>query len=267
MKLANLTYNDLSEIRHLQPEGWPDIVQDFKFYLDADFCLPVKKVHGNRIVGIGAAIILGDSAWIAHIIVDPEFRKRGIGFNIVQGILHMLKAYSARSYMLIATEMGKSLYEKAGFRTVSEYSYFQKEIPWKDQTISGKVFPCETAFYSEILELDKQVSGENRAALLIDHLHTSKVYIQNNSVSGAYIPELGEGLIIADTITAGIELMKVKYAIRDKAVLPDNNEAGISFLEQNGFTKTPAKGTRMVFGEEVKWEPGKIFSRIGGNLG
>jgi ribosomal protein S18 acetylase RimI-like enzyme len=267
MKFATVTYNDLGEIRHLQPEGWPDIVKDFKFYLDADFCLPVKKVLGKRIIGVGAAIVLGDSAWIAHIIVDSGFRKRGIGFSIVEELMKKLQGFSIRSYLLIATEMGKSLYERAGFKAISEYAYFQREIPWNNQTNSGNVFPCETAFYSEILELDRKISGEKRGGLLMDHLPASKVYIHHNSVSGAYFPELGEGLIIANTLTAGIELMKVKYATRDKAVLPENNEAGISFLEQHGFTRTPAKGTRMVLGEGVKWEPAKIFSRIGGNLG
>jgi len=267
MKFATVTYHDLGEIRHLQPEGWPDIVKEFKFYLDADFCLPVKKVHGNRMVGIGAAIILGDSAWIAHIIVDPEFRKRGIGFSIVEELMQKLKGFSIRSYLLIATEMGKSLYEKAGFKGVSDYAYFKREMPWNDPIISDKVVPYETAFYSEILKLDQKITGENRGELLMDHMHTSKVFIENNSVAGTYIPDLGEGLIIANTVTAGTELMKVKYAIKDKAVLPAENEAGISFLEQNGFAKTSVRGTRMVYGKEVQWQPDKIYSRIGGNLG
>jgi GNAT superfamily N-acetyltransferase len=121
---ASVTYNDLQEIRKLQPEGWPDIVTDFKFYLNADFCLTVKIVFENRIVGIGAAIILGDSAWLAHIIVDKEFRNKGIGSSIVEELMKKLKGFSLRSYLLVATEMGKSLYEKAGFRVVSDYAYY-----------------------------------------------------------------------------------------------------------------------------------------------
>jgi len=267
MKFATVTYNDLKEIGKLQPEGWPDIVTDFKFYLDSGFCIPIKIVLGNRIVGLGAAILLGDSAWIAHIIVDEEFRNKGIGYSIVEELLNRLKAYSLKSYMLIATETGKSLYEKAGFKAVSDYAYFRREIPWKDQKISGKVLPYKTAYFSEIMELDKKISGENRGSLLFDHLSTSKVYIQNNSLAGVYIPGSGEGLIIADTLSAGLELMKEKYSIIDKAVLPAENVAGIAFLEQNGFVKTPVKGTRMVYGEDVTWKPDKIFSRIGGNLG
>ncbi len=267
MKFATVTYNDLKEIGKLQPEGWPEIVTDFKFYLDADFCLPVKKIRGNRIVGIGAAIILGDTAWIAHIIVDEEFRNKGIGYSIVEELLNRLKGYALKSYLLIATEMGKSLYEKAGFKAVSDYAYFRREAPWSDQTSSDTVQPYEATFIYDIFELDRKISGEDRSVLLRDHLVGSKICIQNDSVGGVYIPDLGEGLIIADTIYAGTELMKIKYSVVEKAVLPVANHAGISFLEQNGFVKTPVKGTRMVYGEDVRWMPDKIFSRIGGNLG
>ena len=46
MKFAAVTYDDLTEIRHLQPEGWPDIVKDFKFYLMLDSACPLKKYPG-----------------------------------------------------------------------------------------------------------------------------------------------------------------------------------------------------------------------------
>jgi len=61
--------------------------------------------------------------------------------------------------------------------------------------------------------------------------------------------------------------MKSKYAVNDRAVLPAENDAGISFLEQNGFVKTSVRGTRMAYGEDIQWIPDKIFSRIGGNIG
>lgn len=267
MKFATVTYNDLNEIGYLQPEGWPDIAVDFKFYVDSQFCIPIKTVLGTRIVGIGAAILLGDSAWIAHIIVEKESRNKGIGSTIVEELLNRLKAYSMKTCMLIATEMGKSIYEKAGFRVVSEYAYFRREKPWSDRIISDQVRPYEKAFSSDIMELDRNISGEDRSKLLRDHLKGSKIYIRNKNLAGIYVPDLGEGSIIADTISAGTELMKIKYAVIDKAVLPAENHAGISFLEQNGFIRTPVQGTRMVYGEEVRWKPDRIFSRIGGNLG
>jgi hypothetical protein len=52
MKFPTVTYNDLKEIRKLQPEGWPDIVTDFKFYLNAGFYLLVKKYLGTGLLDL-----------------------------------------------------------------------------------------------------------------------------------------------------------------------------------------------------------------------
>ena len=184
MKFTEVKFDDLIEIRKLQPEDWPDIVTDFEFYIDSAFCNPIKTVLGDKTVGIGVSIVFGESAWIAHIIVDSEFRKRGIGSRIVEELLNNLRAYSINTFMLIATEIGEPLYEKAGFKVVSEYCYFQRETPWKDQIISKNVVPYTSEHYAEIIELDKKISGESREVLLYDYLKVSKVFLQNHSVKG-----------------------------------------------------------------------------------
>jgi len=61
--------------------------------------------------------------------------------------------------------------------------------------------------------------------------------------------------------------MKVKYASADKAVLPPDNLHGINFLKQHGFKITDTRGTRMILGKDINWQPEKVFSRIGGNYG
>jgi len=83
---------------------------------------------------------------------------------------------------------------------------------------------------------------------------------------GYYFPQPGEGLIVADTIEAGIALMKFKYSNVDKAVLPADNFAGIDFLKKNGFVEK-SRCFRMARGHGLAWYPDKIFSRIGGNFG
>ena len=64
---------------------------------------------------------------------------------------------------------------------------------------------------------------------------------------------MGEGLIIAKNSDAGIELMKLKYSMVDRAVIPSNNLAGLRFLQLNGF-KQVATGKKMILGEGYKLE-------------
>lgn len=139
--------------------------------------------------------------------------------------------------------------------------------PWVYRPLSQHVMPFQEKHFSGIIELDKEVSGENRERLLTEHLINAQVYFKENSVQGFYLPDLKEGLIIADTQEAGTALTAVKCSTIEKITLPSENDTGIKFLEDNGFTRTAKKGTRMVYGEAIHWEPKKLYSRIGGNLG
>ncbi len=266
MEFEAITINDLDEIWNLQPQDWSDIIPDFKFYIKSSFCHPIKTQIKGQIVGIGTSIRFENTSWIAHIIVHSEYRNKGIGAQIVNGLLDTLKKDSIATCSLIATDLGKPVYLKAGFRIVAQYSFFQREKRWIDCPVSENVVSFDEHYRTMIYELDHSISGEKRELLLNDYLSNSKVYVENNKVRGYYIPGLKEGLIFANTDEAGLELMKLKYTSVDKAALPSDNQAGIEFLKQNGFVETK-KGTRMIFGKDLDWNPKKMFSRIGGNLG
>jgi GNAT superfamily N-acetyltransferase len=267
MEFETITYNDLGEIANLQPEGWPDITPEFEYYINKDFCHPLKIKEDNKIVGVGTSIVFGKTGWLAHIIVDKNYRNKGIGYQIVEELLKGLKNKSIETCLLIATEPGKPIYIKAGFRIVTEYSYLKREKPWIELPISKNVSSFRDEYKSMILEMDRKISGETRASLISDYLDNSIVFTENNELKGYYLTNLREGLIVADSEEAGLELMKVKYSKVDKAVLPSDNITGIEFLKRNGFAEADTKGTRMILGSDIDWKPKKIYSRIGGNFG
>ena len=266
IKLESLTYNDLIGLKELQPKDWGDIIPDIEFYIKSTFCNPMKATIGNKIVGTGTLIIFGNTCWIAHVIVDSNFRNKGIGSQIVNGLMKTIEKSPIETCSLIATELGKPVYLKAGFSTVTEYTFLQREKQWADCSVSKNVIPFDEKYRAAIYKMDKTISGENREILLKDYLDNSMVYIENGKVAGYYLPGLKEGLIFADTDKAGIELMKCKYPAVNKAVLPIDNVGALEFLKQEGFSET-SRGTRMVIGKDLKWNPLKMYSRIGGNLG
>jgi GNAT superfamily N-acetyltransferase len=260
--------SDLQQIKHLQPEGWSDIVTEFEFYINSDFCTPIKLELDGIIVGVGASIAFEKTAWLAHIIVDTNYRNKGIGYDIVNELIYRLKRdFSTETFLLIATELGRPLYLKFGFKDVSNYLFMKREQPWKEQPISPKIADFQEEFRSSIYDIDLQASGEHRAKLIDPFIKNSKVYIEKGKVTGYYLPGLREGLIYAQTNEAGLELMKYKYSKIDKAVLPSENKAGVDFLKTNGFAEIPTKGTKMVMGKDLVWKPDMMFSRISGNFG
>lgn len=266
MRIDPLTHTDLPAIRNLQPEGWPDIVPVFDFYIRSAFCDPVKVTLNGHIVGLGASIAYDTTAWLAHIIVSKNHRNKGIGYELVCEILNRLDR-TMETCLLLATPSGQSVYRKAGFREVTPYLFFQREKPWRNYPVSSHIIPFEASHRKIILKSDREITGENRENILSNYIKNARIYWEDHKVKGYYIPGAGEGPIIADTVDAGLELMKMKYAKADTAVLPADNSEGIAFLEQNGFTLTHTQGIRMIRGKEIHWKPEKIYSRIGGNFG
>lgn len=267
MYVDRITYKDLNQIKKLQPEGWPDITLDFIKYINYDFCEPIKLTVENKIIGIGSSIIFKDSAWIAHVIIDLNYRKKGYGSHLVDFLINSIKGKKINSISLLATPFGESIYIRSGFKFVSDYIHLNRKFKWTNKKISKNIILYTSDLYFQLLKLDYELSGEIRENLIQRYLNNCLVYFEDKTIKGYYLPFLGEGAIYSQEKFAGLELMKVKYSMVDKAVIPSNNRIGINFLKQNGFIENNIIDKRMVFGNKVNWKPDCVYSRIGGNYG
>jgi GNAT superfamily N-acetyltransferase len=258
---------DLDALKSLQPPDWSDIIPEIDFYIRAGYCHPIKVISGNRIAGLGASIIYGTTAWLAHIIVHNDFRRQGIGFAIVEELLKISVCHGVKTCMLTATELGKPVYTRAGFRAVSEYVFLNREEPWQRDVVSENIIPFEPRYHTELVHLDYTTTGENRELLLNSFLDGGKIYIKENTLRGFYLPALKEGPVFAQNTEAGIALMNLKCESADRVVIPAENTECLNFLKSKGYTVKPTKATRMIRGDEITWKPSGIFSRAGGNFG
>lgn len=179
----------------------------------------------------------------------------------------MAKEKKCRSVSLVATDLGYPVYLKAGFVEQARYLFFSRE---KRDDVQGPKTAnirlakrCDT---QKILELDRDISGEKRQILISPFLKTAWVYDTDPGIQGYYLPGLKEGTILAKDEAAGLELMAFKYKGIHKAVLPEDNSAGIRYLKENGFEQYSAV-KRMVWSEHFTWDSKGVFSRIAGNFG
>lgn len=267
IKFFPVTVNDIEAIAELQPEGWTDITKAFRIYISAEFCWPVMLIHDGSIAGLGTLIDFGETAWLAHIIVSTQYRNKGLGQAMVNHLLSVANEKGLQSVSLFATPMGEPVYKKAGFEVINEYVTLKKNSDWPGFEVSDQIFTLNTDHYAAILELDRQFSGENRERMLSLNMQGGFVYIAYGELQGYYLPEFGEGLIQALNPEAGIELMKLKYATADQAIIPSENKVAIHFLLQNGFVHDGIRGRRMVYGHSFPWHPTAMYSRINGSLG
>ncbi len=259
---------DLESIRSLQPEGWEDITFYFEFYDKHPFCFPIVAEMDRTIIGVASGIVNGVTAWLAHIIVARDFRRRGIGHELTRNVMDILSREGCRTQILIATAEGEGLYAKLGFEVTATYKFYrgkQLQQAYDERSIR----PIERSDYELLFNFDEEVYGEKRRHVTEHFMSNGYLYSGGDGFNsmGCFLPDFGEGLIIANTMEAGIELMKLKHGLKIcRAVLPGVNRTGREFLEANGFEQYN-EAPRMVFGRETNWKPHMIYSRIGGFYG
>lgn len=266
MKIEPLIFNDINSINELQPEDWEDIIPKINFYIGSNFCFPIKAIAENKIIGIGATIIHNDTAWLAHIIVHKEKRGKGIGKLITGKLIEIANSHKCQTIHLIATDLGALVYEKVGFQSETEY-YFFKDLKIENSINNfEKIHKYKNEDKDTISIMDKVISKEDRICEIENHLENGFVYRDTKKVEGFYLPTLGEGLIIANNSSAGIELLKFHLRINTKVALPKDNLIGVSFLYSNGF-KEFRKAKRMTLGKRTNVRFENIYNRIAGNIG
>ena len=120
-----LEKEDLYLLPSLQPEGWGNILPAHEIYLRSPCCFPLKFTDDEILIGLGTLIVHNDSAWLAHIIVHPGLRKKGIGQLITKTLMDAAFLKHCDLLTLIATDVGEPVYSKLGFETDTEYVFFE----------------------------------------------------------------------------------------------------------------------------------------------
>ncbi len=124
----------------------------------------VAEIDGLA-VGTVTTCRLGPVAWIAMMLVDPGYRRRGVGRSLMVRALADLDAQGVRTVRLDATPSGRPLYESLGFIAETTFARFQGVLP---PPAAG---PDPAAVQSsqmrdEVIALDREVTGTDRARIL-----------------------------------------------------------------------------------------------------
>ncbi len=117
MKLRTLTTDDIPAGMRLKDlAGWNQTPADWSCFLDSSprGCF-AAEVEG-KVVGTAATMVYEQRfAWIGMVLVDPEFRGRGIGTRLLEKTIEHLDAIGIATMKLDATPAGRPIYQKLGF--------------------------------------------------------------------------------------------------------------------------------------------------------
>lgn len=266
MKISVLNPNDIQQLPSIQPPTWYDIRPIHEFYVQAPYCYTCKAEIGNEMVGAGTVIFHDDVAWLAHILVHENHRKKGIGKAISEHVLNAALNKGLKTVYLKATDLGAPVYTKLGFELETEYLIYKDFTYEVNMDDSEYIRPYVEGYKEDILALDQAISGENRIDNLCLYLKTGFVYIKDDVLKGFYLPDCGEGLIVSNDKDSGIALIQKRLKEKPTAIFPKENRHATAFMNQLNIEPV---GTirRMRFGEERPLDLSGIYNRIGGNLG
>lgn len=144
--------------------GWNQSAADWERFLSAspNGCF-VAEAEG-RVVGTTTTITYqGRFAWVGMVLVDPQFRRQGVGTRLLARAIDHLDACCVPTIKLDATPQGKPIYEKLGFVTEFEIERWMLERPPQAQNSPSRDSP---PVFADILDLDRKVFGADRSELL-----------------------------------------------------------------------------------------------------
>jgi GNAT superfamily N-acetyltransferase len=287
------------EIRELRPadvdaavalaraQGWRDRRRFYDFVLRTSTCQPLAGVLGGRVIATGLATASGPVGWLGAIVVDAEFRGRGIGRAVTQELSRRLRAAGCSTLSLEATDAGRPMYEKMGFRLVTHYHQIQADhLPEAPIPPDGaRIRRLEPADLPAICGLDRLATAEDRSVPLrvLAEIGTELqglaggtgggwVLERAGAVSGFLLPaERAYGAIIAPRFEDGLFLLDlhrhvVPAGAHVRAGIPDEHAAARRELQARGWQET-WQAPRLLLGPEIPWRPEWIWGQINSALG
>jgi ribosomal protein S18 acetylase RimI-like enzyme len=173
--VRNLITADVAAAQRLRElAGWNQTDQDWLNLLsfEPNGCF-VAEMDG-RVIGSATSTRYipnsgaGSFGWIGMVLVDPEYRRHGIGSTLLKRCIQYLKDCGVETVKLDATPMGKLVYEKLGFR--DEYNIERWEgVATKSSATRLQNYTIAKLTPEELDELeafDAPIFGARRRAVL-----------------------------------------------------------------------------------------------------
>jgi GNAT superfamily N-acetyltransferase len=260
----------------LRRGDWGERLVFFDWAVGQPTLAPFVAQRDGEIVGTGVGSAHGSVGWVGTIFVAPARRGSGLGRAVTRAVIDELEARGCRTLVLIATSMGRPVYEREGFDVLDEQVRFSIDgLPADTNPPDPLVRPFAPADFEAIVALDRFATGEDRRAVLASLLAPSSTWVavdDAGAVRGylARAPWRGGALIAPDPDDA-IRLLETRrrstgVSGKAGAGLVGCNTVGRERLRAAGWQEEDS-GVRMIRGEPLDWHPEGIWGQFNGALG
>jgi GNAT superfamily N-acetyltransferase len=260
----------------LRRGDWGERLVFFDWAIGQPTVVPLVADRDGEVVGTGVGSVHGSVGWVGTIFVEPARRGSGLGRAVTRAVIDELEARGCRTLVLIATSMGRPVYERVGFDVLDDQVRFSIDgLPADAGPPDPLVRPYATGDFEAVATLDRFATGEDRRAVLASLLAPSSTWVADapdGAVRGylARAPWRGGALIAPDPDDALrlLEMRRRSTGVSGKAGagLLGCNQVGRERLRAAGWHEE-GSGVRMIRGEPLDWHPEAIWGQFNGALG
>ncbi|MBE2314665.1 GNAT family N-acetyltransferase [Solirubrobacter sp. CPCC 204708] len=202
------------------------------------------------VVGTAASVTFGPSGWLGGITVAPSARGRGLGRALTEAAIDALG--ERETVLLLASTLGRPLYEKLGFEPEGLYRVFSSGAARPEKTVELRDVREEDR--EAVLALDRSATGEDRSLAVLASLEGAVATSDLSAV--ALRPPWGALPIVGDPAGATTLLASlIRPGLR--VAVPEGNRAAVQLLQLLGREVEPV--TRMRRGPALDWHPERVW--------
>ncbi|MBJ7993437.1 GNAT family N-acetyltransferase [Bacillus mycoides] len=228
----------------------------------------------KKLIASAAIILYGETlASIGMVIVHPDYKGRGIGKAITDSCVKSVSTQTP--IMLIATDEGKPLYEKLGFRAVSYVSKYICNSYNVNYTCVGNkeyMMNYEECDLEDIIQIDKDAFGTNREEFLKKRIVQSEQCIvvkdkEQNVLGYGISIQTPENKIIGPIVAKNdkMAMRMVHYLVREhngklRIDVPEGKKDFMKELEIIGFKKVNTPPIMMKNSDQFLKRNGELYS-------
>lgn len=149
--------------------GWNQTADDWRLIIDHGGGEGVFAADGRPLASACAVPLTAASRWVCMVLVTPAARRQGHATRLMARQIARIEA-AGRVPGLDATELGRPVYEKLGFRPLFGLSRYRAAAPrWAAAGCGAALRPARPADLAAIAAYDARATGGDRAFLL-EHL-------------------------------------------------------------------------------------------------
>ncbi|MBK5430832.1 GNAT family N-acetyltransferase [Bacillus sp. TH25] len=253
--------------------GWDYNREEIETILNTGIVYGVVNER-EELIASAAIILYGETlASIGMVIVHPDYKGRGIGKIITDSCVKSVSTQTP--IMLIATDEGKVLYEKLGFRAVSYVSKYicnSYNANYHCVGNEGYIVNYEERDLEGIIQIDEDAFGTNREEFLKYRIIQSEQCIvtkdaQQNVLGYGISIQTPENKIIGPIVAKNdkMTMRMVHYLVREhngklRIDVPEGKKDFMKELEIIGFKKVNTPPIMMKNSDKLLKRNNELYS-------